>query len=199
MKNKIDWRFLKSTIIIFIVALVLSIVFVLSGLEFEAVKQNEFNIVRNSLQANHTKYQKLVEDIDLMQLYTQTYSEFKKTGLVGDERRLSWIETLESVNDVLKLPRLSYDLLPQEGFDRPKLKADSNIEINSTPMRLTVNLLHEEDLLALFEGINGKIDNLFTIDSCALSRTGGITSELKTKDENLTANCLMRWVTVNAK
>ncbi|MCK4708993.1 MAG: hypothetical protein KAU21_10290, partial [Gammaproteobacteria bacterium] len=172
MQNKIDFQFLKRTLIFLTIVIILSVGFILQGGLFESKKFDEYTKAKSSLAGSHRKYSKLVKDIDLIYLYTQSYKDYKKSGLIGPERRLSWIETLESVNDVLKLPRLSYALEPQQEFKRPKLTIDPKIKVSSTPMELNIDLLHEEDLFAVFEGIRGNIDNLFTIDSCNISRTG---------------------------
>lgn len=200
MKNKIDFQFLKRTLIFLSIALILSIGLIMLGQQYEAEKLDEYTRVKSSLGKSHRKYQKLVKDIDLIHLYTQSYKDYKKSGLIGTERRLSWIETLESVNDVLKLPMLSYALGPQEEFKLPKLKIDNKILVASTPMKLKIDLLHEEDLFAVLEGIDGNIDNLFTVDSCKITIIGLRKSKgLSTKSANLKSNCLLRWITVNVQ
>ncbi len=199
MENKIDFRFLRKALIFFTVSLLISIVMIVSGLQFENSKLEAFNKAKSSLSQSHRVYKKLVEDLDLLEQYKKSYKEYKKTGLIGAERRLSWIETLETVNDVLKLPKLTYTLSPQEGLTRPGLKIERNIILGSTPMNLSIDLLHEEDLFAVFEGVAGNIDNLFSIDSCRISRLGKGDAPLSTRNANLSSNCLLRWITVDVQ
>ncbi len=199
MENKIDIQFLKRPLIFFAISLVLSLVFIVLGWQFQNSKNAEYIQAKSSLSSSHRVYKQLVEDLDLLDQYKKAYKEYKKTGLIGPERRLSWIETLEAVNDVLKLPRLTYALQPQQEFSRPGLKVERNIVIGSTPMDLTIDLLHEEDLFAVFEGIAGNINNLFSIDSCRITRMGKGDSVLSTKSANLTSKCLMRWITVDVQ
>ena len=66
-------------------------------------------------------------------------------------------------------------------------------------MDLNMGLLHEEDLFALLEGLRLSIKNLFTVDSCIINRSGGVDQKLATKSTNLSANCQLRWVTIDAK
>ena len=199
MLNKIDFQFLKGSLIFFIIALILSAGLILLGLQFEREKLAEYETGKSTLTASHRKYKKLVKDIDLIHLYTESYKDYKKTGLIGPERRLSWIETLESVNDVLKLPELTYSLAPQEGFVRPKFTKGKKIIVSSTPMELKMSLLHEEDIFSVFAGIKDNIDNLFTIDSCSISRKSNSSKVLNTRSANLTSNCLLRWITVDVQ
>ena len=199
MLNKIDWQFLKRPLIFFMVCLILLAAFVVLGQQYEQGKLDSYNSTKASLSRTHSTYNKLVQDLDLLQQYTQAYDEYKSSGLLGAERRLSWIETLETINDKLRLPTLTYSLQPQESFTAPRLTVENNVTVNSTPMDLNMALLHEQDLLSVFENIDSEIANLFTIDSCKISRLSGKDTALNTKKANLSSNCLMRWITVDVK
>jgi len=199
MKNNIDIQYIKGSLIFFLVCLVLAIGLYYVGDEFEISHQEAYQKSRNSLSASHAKYVKLVEDIDRIEQYTKKYDRYRESGLIGPERRLSWIETLEAVNEVLKLPRMAYALSPQEGYIKPKLKVDRNVILNSTPMNLDIDILHEEDIFAVFEGIESSIENLYTLDSCTISSKKALESTFSTKSANMAAKCLLRWITIDAK
>ena len=66
-------------------------------------------------------------------------------------------------------------------------------------MLLSMDLLHEEDLFAVLEGLKLSIKNLFTVDSCSLTRSAGVDKSLDTKSANLNSICKIRWVTIDAK
>ena len=197
--NKIDWHYLQQPLIIFVLSIFIAISLGVVGLQFEATQVVKYEKAVETLRSTHNLYTNMVNDIDLLDQYRNLYSGYKSSGLIGDERRLSWVESLKSTNEVLKLPTLTYNLLPQEKFVRPGLKIKSGVEVNSSPMELTLGLLHEEDLLAVLEGLRLSIKNLFTVDSCSISRSGSIASSLNTKGTNLTSECNIRWVTINVK
>ena len=199
MINKIDWYFLKRTLVFLVIAVVLSGALVVLGMQFEDARYEEFKKGENNLRTTHRLYKNMVNDIDLLEQYTSKYSQFKASGLVGGERRLSWIESLESTNSVLKLPTLTYNLMSQEGFVRQGLKTGRNVVINSSPMQLSMALLHEEDLFALIEGLSLSISNLFTVDSCSLLLLGPVGRSFDTQKANITANCVIRWISIDAK
>jgi len=197
--NKIDWFYLRGPLIFFALTLILSIA--LAGVaqlyEKEQLKNYEQSI--STLRSTYQLYQGIIEDIDLLEQYKNLYSGFRSTGLVGGERRLSWIESLESTNQVLKLPLLTYSLLPQEEFQRPGFKVKRGVEVNSSVMELSLSILHEEDIFALFEGLRLSIKNLFTVDSCTITRNAGIDTSLNTKTANFISKCNLRWVTIDVK
>ena len=179
--SKIDWRYLRQPLIIFALSLVISTMVGVFGLKIEAAQIKKYEMALETLRSTHNKYTYIVNDIDLIDQYRNLYSDYKSSGLIGEERRLSWIESLENTNGVLKLPTLTYNLLPQEKFERPGFKVKSGIVVNSSPMQLTMGLLHEEDLLAVLEGLRLSIKSLFTVDSCSLTRSGSVASSFNTK------------------
>jgi len=196
--DKIDWFYLKRPIIVFFAMLLVSLALVIVGQQYEQAQEEEYQKALSTLTSTHRLYRNIVNDIDLLDQYRKLYSEYRSTGLVGEERRLSWVESLKSTNQVLRLPTLTYNLLPQETFERPGFKAKRDVAVLSSPMELSIGLLHEEDLFALLEGLRLSIRTLFTVDSCEIIRTSDIEQSLDTKRANLKARCTIRWVTINA-
>lgn len=197
--NNIDWVSLRWPLLMFAIAVLVSAGLGYVGLRVEESAHQEYEQAVSSLRSTHQRYRELVNDIDLLEQYRNLYTEYKATGLVGKERRLSWIESLESTNGVLRLPTLTYNLLPQEDFERPDFKVRQGVDVNSSPMDLSMGLLHEEDLFALLEGLRLSISNLFTVDSCTINRDTGVERSLDTRNTNLRGKCTIRWVTIDVK
>ena len=195
----IDWFYLRRPIILVLVALTVSAALAFVGWQYERIQSEKYQTALSQLQSTHRIYSNIVNDIDLIDQYRSLYNEYKSSGLVGEERRLSWIESLEATNEVLRLPTLNYALNPQEDFERPKFRPKRGVEVKSSPMELNMGLLHEEDLFALLEGLRLSIRNLFTVDSCQISRDTPVDRSLDTKRTNLRSSCLIRWVTIDAK
>lgn len=196
---KIDWFYLRRPLIMLAVAILFSVGIAMAGYQYEKVQREQYETALSKLRSTHKLYSNMVNDIDLLDQYRNLFSEYKSTGLVGDERRLSWIESLESTNDVLRLPTLAYSLKPQEEFQRPGFKLQRGVSVMSSPMELTIGMLHEEDLFALLEGLRLSIRNLFTVDSCSITRQGMVGRSLNTKRANMQSRCTIQWVTINAK
>jgi hypothetical protein len=197
--NKIDWFYLRRPIIMIVVALVVSVAIVLVGYHYEKMQREEYQTALSTLRSTHKLYSNIINDIDLLDQYRALYSEYKSSGLVGEERRLSWIESLESTNEVLRLPILTYNLNPQEDFQRPDFKLKRGVTVMSSPMDLTIGMLHEEDLFALLEGLRLSIRNLFTVDNCSITRATAVDRSLDTRKANLRSQCTIRWVTIDAR
>jgi hypothetical protein len=197
--NKIDWNYLRRPLLWLVMATVIAAALVTGGYQFEKLQHEDYQQSVSALRLTHQKYKNIVNDIDLLDQYRTLYIGYKFSGLVGLERRLSWVESLDATNEVLQFPKLTYNLSPQEDFVRPEFKVKRGVLVQSSAMELNMGLLHEEDLFALFEGLRMSIKNLFTVDSCVINRSGGVGQKLATKSTNLAANCQIRWVTIDAK
>lgn len=197
MKN-IDWFYLRRPLILLAATTLISVTVALAGYEYESTQREDYQASLSKLRSTHQRYSNMVKDIDLLDQYRKLYSDYKSSGLIGEERRLSWIESLETTNEVLRLPTLSYNLNPQEDFKRPDFKLQPDVKVMSSPMDLTIGMLHEEDLFALLEGLSLSISNLFTVDSCSIVRQTAVDRSLETKKTNLRSQCTIRWVTIDA-
>jgi len=197
--SKFDWLYLRRPLITLGVAILVFAALIGTGYYYETEQQVAYNKAVSELRSTHKRYSDLVRDLELIEQYRNLYDKYKASGLVGDERRLSWVESLQSANQVLRLPTLTYSLQPQETFARPDSKPKRDVSVKSSPMVLTMGMLHEEDFFALLEGLRLSIASLLTVDSCSMSRQTAITSSLDTKRENLRATCTIRWVTIDAK
>ena len=100
----------------FALSMALSVVLVGAAYYFESMQSEEYQISLSSLTSTHNLYKNMVNDLDLLEQYKSLYETYKADGMLGGERRLSWIESLQGTNDVLRLPSLTYNLLPQEKF-----------------------------------------------------------------------------------
>ncbi len=197
--NKIDWFYLRRPLITLGAAILIALMLIVAGYQYEKAKSEEYQTALSILRTTHKLYLNIVKDIDLLDQYRSLYSDYRSSGLVGKERRLSWIESLESTNEVLRLPTLTYSLRPQEAFKRPGFKVKRGVVVQSSPMDLSMGLLHEEDLYAVLEGLRLSIRNLFTVDGCEISRLGDVKSSLNTRQANLRSECTIRWVTIDAE
>ncbi len=195
--NSVDWRFLQGSLIFLLIAVIAAAALIYFGMLYEEQRAADYRQQESQLRSTHRKYEQLVRDLDLMKQYTAKFNDYKASGLVGEERRLSWIESLEAVNSRLRLARLGYNLMPQEDFLRPGFKPPRFVSVRSSPMQVTMELLHEGDLFSLIDGLEQEISNLFTVDSCRLRLKGQVGKLFDTRKPNLAGECVIRWVSID--
>jgi hypothetical protein len=199
MKIEVDWFYLRMPLIIFFIGIVIAVIMMLAGTQYENAQQDRYEQSLSTLSTTHQKYSNIINDIGLLEQYRNQYAEYKASGLVGVERRLSWVESLESTNEVLQLPTINYNLLPQEEFKRPGFNLKSGVDIKGSVMDLKMDLFHEENLFNLIKDLKLSIDSIFTVESCSISRRGPVSSSLNTQNANLNSECRLRWVTIDVK
>ena len=189
---------MARAMIILVLTLIVAVMISVAGDQYQAAQQEKYAQSLSRLRSTHRLYNNLVKDIDLIEQYRTLFNGYQSSGLVGKERRLSWIESLKATNKVIKLPNFTYRLLPQEKFERPGLQIKRGVEVNSAAMRLNMGLLHEEDIFSVFDGLRLSIESLFAVDSCILIRNADLNQPLNTQRANLSATCVIRWVTLDA-
>jgi len=192
MLKQIDWKFLRRPIIIFVVLLLSSFVFYFGGLHYLENSNEKFTLSKNNLSASHSKLNRQSNEIKLVDDYLKQYKALENNAFIGEERRLSWIESMRATNKKIKLPRFDYSIHAQEEFIRPGLKQNKVVKAVASKMDLNLGLLHEEDLFRVFDLLDENVQSYFNVESCEFSKSKQ--GELKVDEANLTVHCILNWV-----
>lgn len=121
---------------------------------------------------------------------TQHLLRLQKEGISGEERRLDWTETLRDAQRELGIQGMSYEFGVQSPLDTPENSAQAWF---SSPMRLQLRLLHEEDLLRFLTRIQKSAKALVIVRSCKLAP---ISRPADGRESVLfSAECDMQWLT----
>jgi hypothetical protein len=137
------------------------------------------------------------EQEDLQGYYHQ-YQNLVEQNIIGEEKRLDWIESIEKIRNRLNIFSVRYKLDPQEtldmvGSDLP----GSSFDLRRSNMTLGLSLLHEGQLLNFIEALSEEAKGMYLLDSCVLTRNDLI-RKLKFTP-NLEAECTLGWITLNEK
>ena len=128
------------------------------------------------------------EEIDLKER-SLLFKRLKDVGILGEERRLDWMEQLRSTQRDLRLPGLKYEFAIQTPLNQT---APSGYAWFNSPLRLHMRLLHEGDLLSTLERIQREAHALVIVRACRLAPSAG---EHKDSFAPLNADCDMDWLT----
>jgi len=101
------------------------------------------------------------------------YLALVKRGLAGQDRRLDWIETVESLGRKHGLFSLHYTLGGQRPFQAPAA-ADVRQGFNAfeSPLELELTVLHEEQLAGFLADLRNQVQGLAVPDRCSVERIG---------------------------
>lgn len=120
------------------------------------------------------------------------FQALQARGIIGDERRLDWVELLREVRERHRLFAATYEISPQQ-----KIDSAGGFDFRTSTMRLQLPLLHEEDLLRLFADVQQQASALIVPAECAVSRLPrGGDRDAAGLPPQLRAECSLRWITV---
>jgi hypothetical protein len=125
--------------------------------------------------------------------FQQRFVELRQRGLIGDERRLDWLDAIRQTQDQLKLPPLSYEIEPQQvvTLDTPIDLGD--YQLRGSRMHLHMELVHELDLFNFFQDLRER--GYVAVQDCSIKRLGVVAGTPGAS--TLGADCTLNWITLN--
>ncbi len=125
--------------------------------------------------------------------YVEKYRQLQRSGFVGDEQRINWLDGLRVANERTDLFGINYEIGVQQPYAYATELNPGQISLRQSVMKLDFRLLHEGDLLRFFEALRTQDAGLFHLDRCLLRRTE--TSGVISFQPNLSATCDLIWIT----
>ena len=132
---------------------------------------------------------------ELITRYLGPYSALQDAGFVGGEQRINWVDSLRTANRAAGLFGVNYDIGQQEAYPLAKDLGAGDLPLKQSPMKLTLPLLHEGDLMAFFRSLAAQRAGMFMLNGCNIRRTGIVPPS--GTQANLTAECEVAWITVD--
>ena len=99
------------------------------------------------------------------------YRRLKDLGILGRERRLEWADSMKRIRSDRGLIDLRYRVEPQKALVSVAGKPGS-IDFYASTMKVSVALLHEEDLFGFLTELRNSGNAYYAVKRCTLSRTG---------------------------
>lgn len=194
--SRVDWSILRGTLLVFVLSLAVAAGMVSASFYFRQNMEREY-------QANHAEFReasrKYLAVDDEERIIYQFLPEFRRLyegGLLGRERRLSWLETLRRAGDANGLPQLAYKLDAQRVATPDFSIALGDYQLYTSAMTLNLALLHEGDLLQLLRALDRYALGQYSLKGCVLKRAGE-NLDLAAQAANLNAECTLDWWTIN--
>jgi len=148
---------------------------------------------QGQLKQAHVRLQKSGDERDIIVLYLDRYRQLERTGFVGEEQRINWLDGLRLANQQADLFGVDYQIGTQRAYPFAAEFNPGQIELNQSLMQLRFRLLHEGDLLRFFDALARQNAGIFTIDQCLLRRID--TRGVIRYQPNVNAECELSWIT----
>ncbi len=126
------------------------------------------------------------------------YKKLVDRGIVGEERRLDWVDRINAIKAARKLPEVKYSISPQRPAEYPGITGGGEVEFLASPMQLDLGLLHEEDLFRFIGDLRSALSAVVVVRTCSLERTGE-SAKARGLAPRLRARCELDLVTIRDK
>ena len=187
----------RGLLIISVLTLVLGaiIAYVSNGVLIEA-QQSKITADREWSEA-HRKLERTKSEKEDLQGYYHQYQNLVEQNVIGQERRLDWIESIEKIRNKLNIFSVKYKLEPQETLNFETVTTSNSFDLHRSNMTLDFSLLHEGQLLNFLDTLSKEAKGMYLLESCTLTRNDFV-RQLRFIP-NLQAECTLGWITLNEK
>lgn len=192
-----DLPHIRGLLIMLALALLLGavVVYVSDGVLTEA--QQAKIIADREWSEDLRKLKRTKNEQEDLQGYYHQYQALVEQNVIGQERRLDWIETIEKIRNQLNIFSVKYKLEPQETLNLDTNSPSNSFDLYRSNMTLDFSLLHEGQLLDFFDALSAEAVGMYLLESCILTRNDLIRQLRFTP--NIQAECSLGWVTLNEK
>jgi len=187
----------RGLLIISVLTLVLGaiIAYVSNGVLIEA-QQSKITADREWSGA-HRKLERTKSEKEDLQGYYHQYQNLVEQNVIGQERRLDWIEAIEKIRNKLNIFSVKYKLEPQETLNFETVTTSNSFDLHRSNMTLDFSLLHEGQLLNFLDTLSKEAKGMYLLEGCTLTRNDFV-RQLRFIP-NLQAKCTLGWITLNEK
>jgi hypothetical protein len=155
----------------------------------------QYKIAVADRQAIQTKLSRATEEEREIREKLVDYRRLLARGVIGDERRLEWVETIGQIKNEHKLFEIKYRIDPQRKLDLPGVTSSSEVEFRVSALKVEMQLLHEGDLLAFLDGLRSKLKAHVLVRSCSIERVNR-SGQDRGISPRLRADCVIDLVTI---
>ena len=196
MARRVDWSILRSTVVVFALSLAASAAMVTASFYFRQNMEREYQTHHGEFREASRKYLAVDDEERIIEQFFPEFRRLYEAGLLGRERRLSWLEALRRAGDDNGLTQVAYKLDAQRQATPDFNIALGNYQLYASTMNLNLALLHEGSLLRLFKALDHDALGQYALRRCVLKRTGeGL--DLTAQGANINADCTLDWWTIN--
>lgn len=196
MLNPRDKPILRQGLVQLGVGVALALVLVIPS-QFYLIAENEHvQAKRRAMLAAQTRLSTAQEATQIIAQYLPRFERYRAEGAIGEEHRLSWIDALRSWTVKRGLDAAQYSIDTRRVWPLSMIPASNEMEVRRSEMQTAINVLHEGDLIELWEHLNRHGEGLFAVKECELRR---IIDEIDitSTQPTLSSRCLIQWLTVD--
>ena len=189
----IDWPAPRGSILLLVLALAVGAAAAGGAIRFHDDAVRGYERQKARLASVRSRYRAIDDQRRLIETWLPPFRALQAEGVIGEERRLAWIETLRASAARARLPSLRYRIERRAAYEAG-LGLDGAWRPFATMVRLEAGLLHEGDLVRLIRELAARDPGLHRIERCDVRRAGP-DFVMRPGAVNLSVECDLRWIT----
>lgn len=189
-----DWPHLRGTVFFAAAVLALALGAIGAAQQFKARMQQTHAALQAQVAQAHTRLARTQEERKNLDDYYEEYRRLVARGVIGEEQRLDWIETIDRLRGRQRLFGARYTISPQRPFQPEIPLPGGPIDLLASDMRLQITLLHEGELARFFEALREEAKGLFLLRGCQVRRAAAA-APLRFGPQ-LEADCQLTWISL---
>jgi hypothetical protein len=126
---------------------------------------------------------------------SEVYGRLKSLGIVGEEKRLEWVDAMARIRASRELADLKYTVERQKSILSAPAKPNG-VDLFASTMKVELALLHEGDLLGFLADLRQAGNAYYAVRRCDLLRTG-VAPQAATLGPRVRATCHVDLITIH--
>ena len=192
--TKDDWNRLRYPLAMLGAAIIsMVLVFV-----FSDHRKNTANLAlsaqNNQLQQAKQRFEASGLEKETIVKYLPIYQRLIDQGVIGQERRIEWVDGLRRIHQRQKLFNINYMIGVQESYKPSFISETGVFQLYRSTMKLDLSMLHEGDLITLLNGLDELQTTPYIVRQCELRRLTVTTT--RALQPNMSAQCEIDWLTI---
>lgn len=191
--KEFNWRILRTPLLVLLGSLAASSAWVYFSHQWAGGTRQTLERERAVLNGIRQKSTQADQEKLLIQRYRDAYEDLQKSGAVGPEQRVNWLDALRNASQTVRSLGVDYQLSQQTASP---IKLDTGAyKLQQSTMKLRIKLLHEGDLPSFLHALDAERPGLYLLQSCSLTRgpSGAFSVRYEAK---LAAECELLWLSL---
>jgi hypothetical protein len=167
------------------------------ALLFHNAQQRTLEKIRAEMDRVEFLHLKVAEEGQTIRNYLDRYRQLALDGIISGEDRLDLLENIAGIREIYRLYPVRVEIEPQMSWSGTRAQETGDgPTLRARPVRLSLPLLHEGDLVRLLDGLSA-VPGLFVTDTCVIERSSSAVAPGRPGlGENLNASCRLFWITL---
>ncbi|HIJ84341.1 MAG TPA: hypothetical protein HPQ00_09065, partial [Magnetococcales bacterium] len=172
MSVSIDLKVIRTPALMLGVAVCLCYGSLWGSGRFREAQEQELRRTELVIREIAVKYDAMAENIRLINTFYPRFSDFERQGIIGEEDRVSWVESVRRKGHEGRIFSLNYSVAPPEPFALPSFGKLVGPDLYASGMSIDMELLHEGEMMDFISGLQADAKGLFVVNECHIERKG---------------------------